>query len=262
MLTLGKHKSIKIKQLLESWPSNGVRAVSALKQLGYSQDLLNRYRYSGWLKSLGDGALMRPQDEPTLLGAFYALQHDLNLNVHIGGKSALELRGRGHYVRQGKQVVWIFGEVRRLPTWFFNYKWKEKIHLIGEKFLDFHKLDGLVSFDQANKEVLVSNDVRAMLELLSLVPKNQSFDEAKELMSGLTNSNPKEVAKLLKSCKSVKAKRLFMLLSEVCGHQWASMVDQSQIDFGKGVRQIVPGGKLNKKYQIVVPASIFHTEGT
>lgn len=252
---------IKIKQLLESWPPNGVRTVSALKQLGYSQNLLNRYRYSGWLKSFGDGAVMRPQDEPTLLGAFYALQHDLNLNVHIGGRSALELRGRGHYVRQGKQVVWIFGEVRRLPAWFLNHKWNEEIHLIGEKFLETHILDGLVSLDQANKEVLVSNDIRAMLELLSLVPKNQSFDEAKELMSGLTNPNPKQVVKLLKGCKSVKAKRLFMFFSEVCGHEWASMIDQSQIDFGKGVRQIVPGGKLNKKYQIIVPVSIFQAEG-
>ncbi len=261
MLTHGKHMGIKIKQLLDSWPPNGVRAVSALKELGYSQDLLNRYRYSGWLKSIGSGALMRPKDEPTLIGAFYALQQDLKLNVHIGGRSALEIRGRGHYIRQGKQTIWIFGEVGRLPAWFLNYKWDEEIHLVGEKFLEPHLSEGLVSLDSPNSEVLVSNDVRAMLELLSLVPKNQSLDEAKELMGGLTNSNPKEVVKLLKYCKSVKAKRLFLLLAEVCGHEWAKAIDQKQIDLGKGVRHLIPGGKLNKKYQLVVPESIFQFEG-
>jgi hypothetical protein len=261
MLTTGKHMSNKIKHLLDSWPPNGVRTVSALKQCGYSQDLLNRYRYSGWLKSLGEGALMRPHDEPNLLGAIYALQNDLKLNVHIGGRSALELRGRAHYARLGRQSVWIFGEVRKLPSWFLHYPWEETLHFVSDKFEETHIHEGLVNLEFGNLSVLVSGDVRAMIELLTLVPKSLSLDEAKDLMGGLTSPNPKEILGLLKSCKSVKAKRLFMLLAEVNGHQWVEMIDQSEIDFGKGVRQIVPGGKLNNKYQLVVPESIFEFEG-
>ena len=261
MLTDSKHMGNKLKQLLDSWPPNGVRTVSALKQLGYSQDLLNRYRYSGWLKSLGEGALMRPHDEPNLLGAIYALQNDLKLNVHIGGRSALELRGRAHYLRPGKQVVGIFGEVKRLPAWFLNFPWEEKLYFVSEKFEVSHQHEGLVNLEFGNLSVLVSGYTRAMIELLTQAPKNQSIDEAKELMGGLTTLIPKEILTLLKYCKSVKAKRLFMLLAEVCGHQWVEMIDQSEIDFGKGVRQLVPGGRLYKKYQLIVPESIFQFEG-
>lgn len=261
MLTYSKYMSKKIKQLLDSWPPNGVRTVSALKQEGYSQDLLNRYRYSGWLKSIGDGALMRPKDEPNLLGAIHALQQDLKLKVHVGGRSALELRGRAHYARNGHQVVWIFGETRKIPSWFLKFNWAEELHFASDKFTGTNYNEGLVDFDFGNLSMLVSGDTRAMLELLTLTPKSISLDEAKDLMAGLTSANPKETSTLLKSCKSVKAKRLFMLLAEVCGHQWLEMIDQSEIDFGKGVRQIVPGGKLNKKYQVIVPESIFSFEG-
>lgn len=254
--------SNKLKQLLDTWPPNGVRTVAALKQLGYSQDLLNRYRYSGWLKSLGDGAVMRSNDKPNLLGAIHALQNDQKLNVHIGGRSSLELRGRAHYGRPGKLTVWLFGEVRKLPTWFLKFPWEETLHFSGDKFEETHRLDGLVNYEYGNLTIQVSGDVRSMIELLTLVPKNISVEEAKDLMDGLSSPNPKEILGLLKSCKSVKAKRLFMLLAEVSGHQWVEMIDQTKIDFGKGVRQLVPGGTLNKKYQLVVPESLFQFEGT
>lgn len=253
---------IKIKQLIESWPRGAIRSVSALKLLGYSQNLLNRYRYSGWLKSVGEGAVMLSKDEPNLLGAFFALQHDLKLNVHIGGRSALELKGRAHYIRQGKQSVWIFGEIKRLPAWFVNYKWKEDLHLIGDKFLATHISEGLEPLSNTENEILISSDLRAMLELLTLVPTNQSFDEARELMRGLTDAHPKQAINLLKGCRSVKAKRLFLLLAEVCGHEWVKKINNKEIYLGSGVRQLVPGGKLNKKYQIIIPASLYLEESS
>jgi len=151
--------------------------------------------------------------------------------------------------------------VRKLPAWFLNYPWEETLYLESDKFEETHQREGLVNLEFGNLSILVSGDVRAMIELLTLVLKSISFDEAKDLMAGLSSPNPKEILGLLKSCKSVKAKRLFMLLAELSGHQWVEMINQSEIDFGKGVRQLVPGGKLNKKYQIVVPDSLFKFEG-
>lgn len=43
-----------------------------------------------------------------------------------------------------------------------------------------------------------------------------------------------------------------MYLAENYNHSWFERLDSSKIDFGKGKREIIKGGTLNKKYQIVV----------
>lgn len=251
----------KIQQILENWPAGAVRTVSALKKLGYSQNLLNRYRYSGWLELLEDGALFRTGDTPTLVGAVQALQKDLQLKVHIGARSSLELKGRAHYFRSGKETLWIFGSEKRLPRWFTKHDWKSNIRYSSAKLFASYSNDGMELFKEGKLEILISDEVRAMLELLSLVPKEQSIEEAKELMLGLSNVHPAHVQKLLILCTSIKVKRLFLLLAEECGHAWVNKVDQKQIDLGSGARNLFPGGKLSQKYQITVPSSLFSDEG-
>lgn len=257
MLIKNKHMASKIQKLIGTWPEHAVRTVAALKKLGYSQDLINCYRYSGWLTSVGEGAVTLSKNEVTLYGAFYALQQDLKLNVHVGGISSLELKGRAHYIRSGRQTVWIFGEVQRLPAWFLKFKWKEKLHLVGDRFHSSYRLEGLEPWSEDYSKVLVSGEIRSMLELLSLAPKEQSIEEAKELMMGLTNAHPKVVQKLLLGCKSVKAKRLFLLLAELCGHRWVERLDRKVINLGKGARHLVSGGKFDSKYQITVPKTLY-----
>jgi hypothetical protein len=262
MLNYTKHMSTKLKQLIEFWPPKAIRAVSALKQLGYSQDLINSYRYSDWLKSVGEGAVILSRDEPSLYGAFYALQNDLQLKVHIGGLSALEMQGRGHYVKSGKQSVWIFGEVRKLPKWFTNYSWKEELHFTSSKFLDDYSTKGFTTWNEELLLVAISGDIRAILEFLSLVPKNESIEHAKDLMLGLSSVHPKQVTEALKSCKSVTAKRLFLLLAEECGHQWVSKINQSELYLGTGARNLFPGGTFNSKYQLTLPDTFSEVGGT
>jgi len=254
--------SDKLKYILETWPNGAIRTVSALKNLGYSQDLINKYRYSNWLSSVGEGAVILHKDKPTLLGAMYALQHDMKLDIHIGARSSLELRGRAHYARTGRQRVWLFGETKKLPAWFLNYEWDEDLRLNTSKFEKSAQDTGLVNFDHSSYQIKVSGDVLSLIETLTLVPKEISLEEAHDLMGGLTSAHPKEINALLQNYKSVKAKRLFLLLAELSGHQWLDLIDLSKIDLGKGVRQIVPGGKLNKKYQVIVPDTILRFEGT
>lgn len=247
----------KLQQILEKWPLGGVRTVSALKKDGYSQDLLNRYRYSGWLKAVGGGALAKSGDEPTLIGAIFALQHDLKLDVHIGALSALELKGKGHYVRGGQKNIWLFGSKKSLPRWFTNHDWKATVQYRSSHLLEKGQNEGLIEFREGNLKVLISDEIRAMLELLSIVPLEQSIEEAKDLMLGLSSVHPAKATALLKSCTSIKAKRLFLLLAEECGHAWMNKIDVKGIDLGSGPRSLTPGGRLNKKYNITVPASIF-----
>ena len=58
---------------------------------------------------------------------------------------------------------------------------------------------------------------------------------------------------LLERCASVKVKRLFMVLAESCQHPWVKKLDLSKVDFGKGKRMLVRGGRLDSKYNITVP---------
>mgnify|MGYP001584397915 FL=1 len=93
---------------------------------------------------------------------------------------------------------------------------------------------------------------RAALELVDLVPKEQSFSEARLLMEGLTTLRPELVQELLEACRSVKAKRLFLFLAEEANHAWFKELNTSKLDLGKGNRSIVKGGQLDQKYQITV----------
>ena len=58
---------------------------------------------------------------------------------------------------------------------------------------------------------------------------------------------------LLEQCASVKVKRLFMVLAERCQHTWVKKLDLSKVDFGKGKRMLVSGGRFDSKYDITVP---------
>lgn len=256
-LAMSNFMSTKIQSILAQWPTGAVRAVAALRSAGYSQGLLNRYRYSGWLESVGGGALAKSGDTPTLIGALFALQHDLKLNVHIGALSALELQGMGHYVRSGKNTTCLFGDRKRLPKWLTNYNWDSDIRYYSSTLFKMGMQEGLVEHRDREICVLISGEVRAMLELLSLAPLEYSIEEAKDLMLGLTSVHPVMAEKLLRLCTSIKAKRLFLLLAEECGHDWALKIALEGIDLGTGPRNLTPGGKLHKKYLVTVPASVF-----
>jgi hypothetical protein len=51
-----------------------------------------------------------------------------------------------------------------------------------------------------------------------------------------------------------------MLLAENCKHSWVRKVELSKVDFGKGKRMLVKGGRFDPKYNITVPNT--ETEST
>ena len=67
---------------------------------------------------------------------------------------------------------------------------------------------------------------------------------------------PDLVGQLLRICTSVKAKRLFLALAERHQHAWLKRVELADVDLGSGKRVLVPGGRLNAKYLITLPADL------
>jgi hypothetical protein len=92
---------------------------------------------------------------------------------------------------------------------------------------------GLTKRELGSYSVTVSTPERAIMDVLYGVPDEESYEEAKLLMEGLTTLRPQVVQALLKQCASVKVKRLFMVVAESCQHSWVKKLDLSKVDFGK-----------------------------
>lgn len=248
---MSTEKVNKINYLLQSQPKGVVFLTSWLRKNGYSLDLQRRYRKSNWFKSIGRGAMVRAGEEISYQGALYALQEQAAMSIHPGGKTALSILGKSHYLELSAKRVVLFGSTREsMPLWFQNYDWGVELNYYRSGFLP----DNLGFTKTKNKafELKISNATRALMECLYLVPRYQDLYECYELIGGLNNLRPKEVQELLEACNSVKVNRLFLFLAERAGHNWFKYLDKSIIDLGEGKRSIVKGGVYVPKYQITV----------
>ena len=207
---------------------------------------------SSWLKSIGKGAMVKSNDMLMLSGALSTLQSQANINIHLGGRSALELQGNTHYLQLNSLEVTLFAPGRtELPLWFIKNEWDLEYRVFKLSLLENDTL-GLTAYRDGDIEMNISNPTRAMLECLALAPKEFSLNEAFELMEGLTTLRPKQVQELLENCKSIKVKRLFLYFAERAGHSWFKYIDQTKIDLGSGNRTITPNGVLVPKYSLVL----------
>lgn len=253
--TMSTEKRTKINQLLSSQPMGIVFQSQWLREQGYSLDLQRRYRENKWLKAIGNGAMVRTGDAVGYEGAIYALQRQSGLSIHPGGRTALMLLGKSHYLELSvKKIVLFGGRSERFPTWFAKYNWGLKLEYHPTTFMPLEI--GLTEIELKNFTIKISDSTRALLECLYLTPNKQDLVECYEIMEGLNNLRPSHVQTMLEKCESVKVKRLFLMLSEKAGHEWFHSIDIKKIDLGRGKRSITPDGIYVPKYQITVPKEL------
>jgi Transcriptional regulator, AbiEi antitoxin, Type IV TA system/Transcriptional regulator, AbiEi antitoxin N-terminal domain len=245
----------KINQLLKAWPSGTVAVLPWLEKHGAYQQLVHEYEKSTWVQRVGRGAYAKAGDKVEWTGGLHAIQEQLGLPIHAGGKTALQMQGYAHFLPMGRGVtVLLFGPPGlKLPTWFRQYRWGVKLRYTATNLFPGETNQGLTKRDLGSYSVTVSTPERGIMEVLYGVPDEESYEEAKLLMEGLTTLRPQLVQALLKQCASVKVKRLFMVLAESSQHAWVKKLDLSKVDFGKGKRMLVKGGRLDSKYNITVP---------
>lgn len=245
----------KLSELLTAWPNGSVAVQSWLEGHGISRQLANSYCRSHWLRRIGRGAYARLNETAAWTGALYAIQQQLTLPIHAGGKTALELQGYAHYIPMGKGApVYLFGPPRlKPPAWFMKSTWEVAVRYTATNLFQKNPDKGLTKKQLGEYSIRLSSPERAMLEFLDQLPQSQAFEESQQLMESLTTLRPDLVQELLETCRSVKAKRLFLLLAEICGHTWLSKVDLTKVNLGKGKRLLVKGGHFDAKYQISVP---------
>lgn len=108
----------------------------------------------------------------------------------------------------------------------------------------------------------LSTPERAVLELLDELPGFETFHQVDALMDGLTSLGPHRMSRLLRECRSVKVKRLFLWFAE--RHRKSPPMDDqyrrlespffrfSAIAVSVGPRRVSPSSR-NCRWRIVAP---------
>ncbi len=276
---MSERNTSKLNRLQVLLPEGLLATTSWLEAHGYPRSLLAKYVQRGWLESPARGVYRRPGPPLKWQHVVASLQNLLQLPVHVGGRTALEMQGYAHYLRLGQGVAIFLYSGQKLPGWLGHAGVQERFvvrpnrlfarpepvpcgPLAAEKTLPYEPADpqrvGLttVSWGPWDSPLTHSTVERAYMEMLDEVPHAETVEDADAMLQGLTTLSPRRVTTLLEACRSVKVKRLFLALAERRAHPWFKHLDLSRVDLGRGKRALVPGGKLSPKYRITLPRSL------
>jgi hypothetical protein len=245
----------KIQKVLQSWPA-GTAAVSAwFSALGVSSQLLTKYLLSNWVTPLGKGAYAKTGETVSWQGGLYALQTQAKLPIHAGAMTALAMQGMAHYIRMGRETVFLFAPPKTsLPAWFKNHDWNAELRFMNTSV--FPEDTGLSEHEEKTFSIRISAPERAMLECLHLAPDAMDLTECYQIMEGLTTLRPRILQPLLEQCGSIKVKRLFLYMADKAGHSWHKRLDVSKLELGSGHRTIIKGGVYVSRFGITVPEAL------
>jgi len=241
----------KINQLVGNWPKGTVKTVKELREHGYTPQLLKVYSNSKWIESVVGGMYKLYHDDINWQGVLYGLQKKNNASIHAGGKTALILKGYGHYLSSIEGRAYLFSDRKEnFNVWLSKFK---NVVLRRNEVFDYKEEKYFIMFNTGNFQIKISSPELAAMEMLYLVPQEQSFDEAAKITEGLATLRPAIIQDLLQNCNSVKVKRLFLFMAENYDHPWMKELNLENINLGSGKRSIVNDGVLNKKYNLTVP---------
>jgi hypothetical protein len=253
-------KDNKLNRLQQLIPEGVAVPSTWLSANGYTPQLVRKYVQSGWLKTLGSRVYARPGESVSWEGVVLGLQKLGELQLHIGGVTALNCQGLAHYLPLGgNATVHVWGKDRP-PSWVEQVTIDTQWSFHRRRLFTQDPEQGWTMLPTKVRDWTIRGSApeRAILEVLSEVDETpSSFSFAADLLEGLTTLRPAVINALLESCVNNKAKRLFLFLANHYAYPWAKRVDMDAIDIGSGKRMITRGGKLDKRYLITVPEA-FH----
>jgi len=279
MLSMAELNREKLNQLQQILPEGLLVTAAWLRKHGYASNLIAYYAAHGWLESPARGVYRRLGAALKWQHVVASLQNLLDLPVHVGGLTALDVQGKSHFLRLGgTQTVHVYSHAP-LPSWLSRLPFADKFVVHRERLFSEAESTGVAAPAHGARDASPSRTPpgigltqlnwgaydwpltystleRAYLELLDDIVAPDSIAHANLILQGLTTLSPRRLKTLLAACRSIKVKRLFFALSERHNHQWLSELDSKDFDLGKGKRQLAPGGKLHPKYQITLPIDL------
>ena len=243
----------KLNQLLMSATKNGLFFSDWLRKNGYSDQLISKYRKSGWLTTLDKGVMYRTGDSLSSFAALSCYNTQLNKKVRVAAHSALELFGYNHYVPMGKPLLMVAYPNSTTPKWMSNDSFDKTIKPFSTKMIDTPqtstiRIDGV--------DVLVSSPEQAFMECLLLTPEQYNYMDLYYIMEHLTSLRAEVVQTLLENIKNQRVKRVFLYMAEKAGHYWFDMLNLDKINIGTSKQKLVENGTYINKYKITMPKEL------
>lgn len=249
----------KIQRLQKILPPHGVVTSQWLQVHGIYQQLAQRYVEEGWIERIGYGAFKRQGETITWEAALSAVQTQLIVPLHVGGLSALEIKGSAHYQKQSKDKCFLFGysKSKSTPKWFDEQKLEREFVVIKSTLFPEEYQKGISEEEISGFNIKVSSKERAVFELLYQAPKYLTWEMVDLVFENLVTLRPNQLQMHLELCSSVKVKRLFLFLAEKYNRQWFQKLNLDKVDLGSGERALQKGGRFDKKYKLVLPEEFF-----
>ncbi|HIG23703.1 MAG TPA: hypothetical protein EYG11_20100 [Candidatus Latescibacteria bacterium] len=259
----------KIKSVLDAIPPGALVDSKWMSRHQIADSLYHDYVQRGWFVRLAHGLLLRPNTEfdaskPLDWQVVVAsMNMIMEINFHVGGITALNQSSHGHYLPLGgTEHVALYAE--KLPGWLSkinaNAKFESRsLKLFNDPYLGVEPLKSSGLSFGGEASFPVSSPERAILEALDELPEGAGFDQLDMVFQGLASLSPRKLMALLSNCRKVKVIRLFFVFADRHGHAWLKHLDKSKLDFGKGDRQLVKGGKIHPTYRITVPTEFVTT---
>ncbi|MEE9445739.1 MAG: type IV toxin-antitoxin system AbiEi family antitoxin domain-containing protein [Cocleimonas sp.] len=247
------------QQLDQLLPHGMIATKKLLLSQGMALHTIDNALKSKKIQALTSGVYARVGIPVSWWDIVYSLQQTSEQSIYVGGLTAIELQGFAHYLPLSTDYTVHLYSQNKPPAWLWKvdcgtiFKWHGTKSLWNKE----HSTN-LKSYTLGvNVPVTLSTPERAILELLTSVPKSISFDHANEVIQGMTSLSPKKLNDLLLQCKSIKVKRLFLWLAERQNYAWFKKLEVENLNLGSGKRVIAKGGKLDKEYQITVPNNLY-----
>lgn len=292
MLSVAEHTRSKLNIMQALLPEGLLAPTSWLERQGYSRSLIASYVKGGWLQAPARGVYRRPGQALKWQHVVASLARFMERPPHIGGITALEQQGRAHFIPLGgDRPVHLWGPAA-LPAWVHSIAGmppfvfhrdtlfsgayadsyttpllarerggvgpkvgeKQDAEMQGDSAL--HAGLNVMRWGEWGWELPISTLERAYLEVLDGAPRSDTVEHAVLLLEGLHTLSPRRLSALLRDCRSVKVKRLFLALADRQRHPWFGQLDLAGVDIGKGKLSLVPGGKYDAKYRITLPGGL------
>lgn len=229
-------ETFSFKTVVAKLPRGEPLGVDLLAKHGVTASRASALARSGWLVHLARGVYMLPGDTLTRDGCLAFLNGRIS-GFHVGSKTALDWRGVRHNV-SFREMLSLWGNDRvALPPWF-TQRFQSRYQVT--QLFDAHLKNnfGLQPLPNGKPEVLVSVPERAMLELFSDVGKNQSLDEARQLVEGLSSLRTNVLEELMAHVTRIKVIRLAESLSKEFDLPWAAIAKLHSQRLGGGKRWV------------------------
>jgi hypothetical protein len=229
---------------------------------GITAHRLDNHLKSSKLIALAPAIYVRAGLPVNWQGLVFGLQRLYPQGV-LGGLSALESQGFGHFVQMSEVREVHFYAPQKAPAWLCKLTlscrvvWHKNISLWQPNFAEMFDGFSALSWRDDLSPLSLSCVEKAFLELLADVPASVSFDHADALMQGMTSLSPTKLKYLLQACTNVKVKRLFFWLANRYQYPWLKKLNVKEFYLGSGNRVIAKEGKLDNQFHITVPEHLY-----